>query len=92
MGIEIDDNKCDKQDIREKLLEVINSDFEEKFKQGKRKQLEFSFCDDDLFYGVKCPSCKNLFGISQKILDKNININYIYTCPYCGFQKGLEKD
>ena len=91
MGIKIDDQKC-VENVREKLLEIIDSDFKEKFDKSKRKHVRFSSCSNGSFFGVKCPSCKNLFGISEQFFHQAAHACFHYTCPYCGYQNSLENN
>ena len=55
-----------------------------------KKKLLFKSVPPERTYPVKCPSCLNPFGISAEFADKYQQINFKYTCPYCGIQRRLE--
>ena len=46
-----------------------------------RKKLSKSYLTGMIKLG--CPSCKNIFGLDTKFMEKTSEINMRYTCPYC---------
>lgn len=43
------------------------------------------------FSGFTCPSCNNVFGISNDFLYENNELIFVYTCPYCAHKTTLQK-
>ena len=41
---------------------------------------------------ILCPACKQTFGLSNDYLERVGEANVHFTCPYCGVDRGLNKN
>jgi phage FluMu protein Com len=80
MSNENKDENSEIRTLRQKLLDAVLG-----------RKLYFRSCLPEFYLSIKCPSCKNILGISADFAHKYRETNYSYTCPYCGIQAKLEK-
>ena len=52
----------------------------------------FTQIDHKVMVTIECPDCNHPFGMDAKFMDSVSELNYKYTCPYCGGMHLLKND
>jgi len=75
-------NKKSNKAIKSTLAELLETKNKKVFEQSKDVQM----------ITVRCPDCENDFGLKTTIVESLVELNYKYTCPYCGRQHFLNNN